>query len=164
MNIDELKIYLEKYFVYNQDGTLSRLDRKGSNGSHDRDGYLIVKIKGKQYKAHRLVYLMHNGYLPDEVDHINRIRDDNRIENLRHSNRCINHENTFRGPNPDTGVVGIYKSKLDGLLAVYCFRYNGKNYRFRTLDEAIKAKVGMIGDQAKTPWNPRGSSCTERAV
>lgn len=49
------------------------------------DGYRYVKC-GKarnRVAAHRVIFLMHHGYLPEVIDHINRIRDDNRIENLR---------------------------------------------------------------------------------
>lgn len=49
------------------------------------DGYRYVKC-GKarnRVAVHRVVFLMHHGYLPEVIDHINRIRDDNRIENLR---------------------------------------------------------------------------------
>jgi hypothetical protein len=56
MSDTEVIEYIKKYFIYNQDGTFTRTDRKNSNGSLDKDGYLIIKIKGKQYKAHRLVY------------------------------------------------------------------------------------------------------------
>ena len=83
--------YIKKYFKYNEDGTLSRFDRKNSNGTYDKDGYLILKIKGKQYKAHRIVYALFNSHFPKgEIDHVNRIRDDNRIENLRPVNRIEN--------------------------------------------------------------------------
>lgn len=49
------------------------------------DGYRYVKC-GKarnRVAVHRVIFLMHHGYLPEVIDHINRIRDDNRIENLR---------------------------------------------------------------------------------
>lgn len=54
-------------------------------GSLKRTGYIEVTIKKKQYLAHRLVYIWHNGEIKDnlQIDHINRIRNDNRIENLR---------------------------------------------------------------------------------
>ena len=137
----EICDHIRKYFVY-QDGVISRKDRKNSNGSLDRDGYLIYKVKGHQIKAHRLVWFLCNGVFPDcEIDHINRDRRDNRIENLRLANRNIQAQNTTRTPNKDTGVVGIYMDKTTkGLLAKYTFRSNKKTYRFRTLREAIEAK------------------------
>lgn len=139
--MEKLAKYIREHFYY-LDGKIFRDDRKNSNGSYDKDGYLIYKIKGKQIKAHRLVWFLCNGNFPEsELDHINRIRDDNRIENLRLSNRKMQHENTTRTPNKDTGVVGIYLDKsTKGLLARYTFEYKNKVYRFRNLQDAIDKK------------------------
>ena len=54
-------------------------------GSTDAYGYVCIKINQKIYKAHRLIYIMFNGHIPNrlQIDHINGIRNDNRIENLR---------------------------------------------------------------------------------
>lgn len=137
----KLEEYIRKHFKYS-DGKITRDDRKGGLGSYDKDGYLIFKIKGTQIKAHRLVWFLCNGYFPkEEIDHINRVRDDNRIENLRLSNRKEQIQNTTRKVNPDTGVVGIYLDKATkGLLAKYSFHFGNKTYRFRKLEDAIKAK------------------------
>jgi hypothetical protein len=57
-------------------------------------GYIQVRVNNILYAAHRLIYMYHNGLIPEgmEVDHINGIRDDNRIENLR----AVTHkQNTF---------------------------------------------------------------------
>ena len=146
-NDGDLLEYVKKYFTYHPDGTITRSDRKNSNGSLDSDGYLIVKIKGKQYKAHRLVYLMLNGHFPDgEIDHINRVKTDNRIENLRVADRSLNVNNTEKKPNPDTGVIGIYLDKsTKGLKKKYTFRRNGKTYRFHKLEDAVKGR-GMLDE------------------
>lgn len=137
----EIEEHIKKYFRY-ENGIIFRSDRKNSNGSYDKDGYIIYKVKGKQIKAHRLVWFLCNGYFPkEEIDHINRIRNDNRIENLRLSDRKQQNENTTREPNKDTGVVGIYLDKCTkGLLAKYTFRFNGITYRFKELKDAIMKK------------------------
>ena len=148
MNEREVIAYIRKNFIYNPDGTFNRLDRKNSNGSFDKDGYKIIKIKGKQYKAHRLVYAYFNGEFPkEEIDHINRNRSDNRIENLREVDRLANVKNTTRKINPDTGVIGIYKDKsTKGLKKVFSFHYNGKTLRFKTLEEAIEKRGKLYGN------------------
>ena len=57
--------YIRENFIYHENGTFTRKDRRNSCGSLDKDGYLIIKIKKKQYKAHRLVFAYHNGRFPD---------------------------------------------------------------------------------------------------
>jgi hypothetical protein len=128
-----------KHISYNPNtGEITHLLRSNSNGSFDKDGYLILKIKGKQYKSHRLAYAKYYNKIPTGViDHINRIKTDNRIENLRDTTQKINCSNVDRLPNKDTGVVGIYIDKTKGLRKNYATRVNKKTYRFSTLQEAI---------------------------
>jgi hypothetical protein len=52
-------------------------------GSLSKYGYVDVRVNGSLQKAHRIIFVMHHGYTPELIDHINGIRDDNRIENLR---------------------------------------------------------------------------------
>lgn len=125
-------------------GVITRVDRKNSNGSKDKDGYLIIKIKGVQWKAHRLAWTKYYGTPPKHnIDHIDGDRLNNKINNLRDVPQKINVYNTTRLPNKDTGVVGIYKDSVtDGLKAVYTIKRNNKLYRFRKLEDAIKFKNG----------------------
>ena len=70
---------------------------RGPAGSKARNGYAVLSytFKGerKRYLAHRVIWIMHHGNDPDTIDHINRIRDDNRIENLRDVSMSVNHMN-----------------------------------------------------------------------
>ena len=56
-------------------------------------GYIQIRINRKIYKRSRLVFFMFHGYWPMEVDHINRDGLDDRIENLRRSDRSVNCKN-----------------------------------------------------------------------
>ena len=144
MTDEMLKRYILEHFHYNN-GIITRDDRKNSNGSLDKDGYLILKIKGKQFKAHRIAWLLCYGDFPKlEIDHINRNKLDNRIENLRESNRQQQVENRNYYPNKDTGVIGVYKDKCtEGLKKVYTTSYKGKIHRFHTVEEAVQFRKEM---------------------
>lgn len=144
----DIKEYILEHFTYNSDGTITRNDRKNSNGSLDKDGYLIIKIKGHQYKAHRIAWLLNYGEFPKtELDHRNRVRTDNRIENLRESNRREQIDNRTLKTNPDTGVVGIYLDKsTKGLKKQFTFIHKNKTYRFYTLEEAIQKRKELKGE------------------
>ena len=54
-------------------------------GTPTSNGYIKVRCKEGNFYAHRIIWEMHNGPIPNgmEIDHINRVRDDNRIENLQ---------------------------------------------------------------------------------
>lgn len=83
---------LKDLFEYREDGVLiSRVAtsngkrRPGSvvDGYFDKAGYKICSVGNVNRKYHRLVFLYHHGWLPRFLDHINRNKGDNRIENLR---------------------------------------------------------------------------------
>ena len=142
MTNDEYREYILKHFTYHPDGSISRDDRRNSLGRYNEDGYRVVKIKGRYFTVHRIVWLLNTGDFPDkEIDHINRVRDDNRIENLRCVDRLTNVLNRTQKPNPDTGVVGIYLDKsTKGLKAKYSFHFKDKSYRFRNLEDAVNKR------------------------
>jgi len=61
---------------------VSRLN--GPVSRTDRHGYVVVQFRHRDYFAHRLAWLAVHGSIPDKaIDHINRVRTDNRIVNLR---------------------------------------------------------------------------------
>ncbi len=62
-------------------------------GSISSNGYINVRVDGRMMKAHRVIYAYHHGYYPEFVDHINGVRSDNRIENLRSCTRIQNGQN-----------------------------------------------------------------------
>ena len=71
-------------------------------------GYILIsfRISGKIYTVygHRFGYWIYNGVVPEVIDHINRIKDDNRISNLRNGTQ---QQNLF-----NTSCKGYYYNKL----------------------------------------------------
>lgn len=99
------------------------------------NGYYRVRVAGKMCAVHRLVA---EAFLPNlnnypQVDHINRIKTDNRVENLRWASREMNMANTKRG-----------------LLRVACFNALGKFVRqWERIGEAAKAVGVSYGHMLK---------------
>lgn len=68
-------------------------------GTVNSYGYVVIKIRGQLYKAHRIAWFMSTGIWPDralEIDHINQIKGDNRLCNLRLVTRSENQKNIAR--------------------------------------------------------------------
>lgn len=76
-------------------------------GSSDRCGYLRVAINGIAYRHHRIVWLLCNGYLPEfPIDHIDKNKKNNLIENLREVTRVCNARNSKQRKSA-SGVKGV---------------------------------------------------------
>ena len=96
--IDKIKLAIKKGITCNPE-TGKVYGVRGKEITYtDKDGYIIIRImyKQKQFsiKSHQFVWYYVNKTIVNEIDHINRLRDDNRIINLRGSNRFNNMQNT----------------------------------------------------------------------
>lgn len=89
-------------------------------GNVSQHGYVVIVINGERYFAHRLTWLYVYGEFPQEddepfIDHINKNRADNRLENLRVSSAADNQKNKHRMSNNTSGVNGVNReSSLNG--------------------------------------------------
>ena len=137
---------LKELFVLTDDG---RLLRKKPDGqiierkiSKDRDGYVLNFINGKLYREHRLIWLFVYGEMPNGIlDHINRIKSDNRIENLRIVTHSENRQNIDKQSNNKSGLKGVWLHKNTNK---WCssIQVNKKNHHlgsFLTKEEAYEA-------------------------
>ena len=77
-------------------------------GSSDTDNYTTTTIDRKIYLNHRIIWLWVYGYFPEnQIDHINRVRSDNRLSNLREVSRICNQRNCGLDPRNKSGVKGV---------------------------------------------------------
>lgn len=112
-------------------------------GSKCAGEYLAFKLFGKRYLVHHYVWELHNGPIPDGalLDHINRDKLDNRIENLRLVTPSQNNANTDKGNNRNcywNSRVGAYQVRV---------QYQGRFYHagryFKDITEARKAAAAL---------------------
>jgi len=110
-------------------------------GSIYANGYRYIQLEGLDYRAARLAWFMVNGDDPAYfVDHINKIRGDDRIENLRLATNSLNQANAWWSTNT-SGFKGVTWQKSRGQWAAK-ITVNGKDKflgRFATRVEAAKA-------------------------
>jgi len=117
--------------------------KKGDRaGSIDAKGYVSIGINGKYYKAHRLAWLYMTGeWPPQQVDHDNRIKHDNKWFNISLADNQKNQRNAPLRKDNKSGVVGVFATK-SGSFTAY-ITVNGKNinlYSGKDFDEACKLR------------------------
>ena len=110
---DELRHILD----YDPDTGIFRWRRKISKktvvgrqaGTTNDQGYIVICICRRDYRAHQLAFLYMEGRWPaDKMDHKNLIRSDNSWKNLREANSLQNTGNTKRPRHNKSGVKGVY--------------------------------------------------------
>jgi hypothetical protein len=136
--------------------TITQYARKGDVVGHvGNSGYMSCSIVGTMFLVHRAIFLMHHGYLPKYVDHIDGNRLNNRIENLRPATVYENAQNQKLFKNNTSGVKGVSWNKLMNKWEAN-ITYDGTRERlgwFNSIDEAKKvidkARTTLHGDFAK---------------
>ena len=88
--------------------TNKSLKKKGKRaGCNSSGAYGVVNLDGKSYSLHKVIFCMHHGWMPAIVDHINLVRDDHRIENLRAATHVTNNYNKRVQSNNKLGLKNI---------------------------------------------------------
>ena len=110
-------------------------------GSLSTQGYVVITINGRTYKAHRLAWVHFYGHWPTSIlDHINQNRSDNRIVNLRLADPIINGKN--RKPNKGReGLTGatFVQSRQRWVASIMVDKRRVHLGSFITHQEAVKA-------------------------
>lgn len=104
--------------------SLKRLNGKLAGYVNSGDGYICVMVGLKNYKAHRIAWLLTHGKWPDgEIDHIDHNRTNNKITNLREATQVENSRN-----------LSLSKKNTSGHVGVCWHKYEKKWYAYITVD------------------------------
>jgi hypothetical protein len=152
---------LKEIFDYVDGSLVCKIPRSflkiGDVAGHQRnDGYIDICVDKKIYFAHRLIFMFFNGYFPKEIDHINNIRNDNRIENLREVTHLQNQWNHSLKINNTSGFKGVSFVKKTGKWRAQINENSKKRYlgMFLTPEEAhqayCKAAIAFRKEFART--------------
>lgn len=85
-------------------------------------GYITVSLDGRTYLAHRIIWKMVHGKDPNYIDHVNGIRTDNRIQNMRSISSQQNMLNRAITTQSTTGIYGVTISNKDKSFKIYITR------------------------------------------
>ena len=140
---------LRKHFLYipSTGEFVYRLPTKGKSigepfGRMGNHGYLNGNIGSKSYLVHRLIWLYLYGYMPEQVDHIDHNRTNNRLDNLREVKGTDNQKNCSVSKNSSTKINGVSLHRQTGKYRAHIM-VNRKQIHlglFDTLEEATKAR------------------------
>lgn len=108
-------------------------------GTIDSHGYIRIRLDGKDYRAHRLAWLYVFGRFPEnEIDHINLLKADNRISNLREATHSENIRNRAKPSSNTSGYKGVFFIKSMNKFRAVCGA-NGKRHRLGYFTTAVEA-------------------------
>lgn len=146
---DLTQAYLKSVLDYDPESGLFKWKRHSGRtkstyvGSVTSKGYIYIKIDRTGYMAHRLAWLWVFGeFPPDQIDHINGKKDDNRIENLREATNTENVRGGKMRSNNTTGYKGVFLESRTGRYRAR-ITINSKNINlgfYASAEEAAEAR------------------------
>lgn len=140
---------LKQYLHYDEiTGNFTRVKKvRGANlgeiaGGINKSGYNVISVRHKLYYAHRLAWLYVTGEFPKKhIDHINGIKNDNRIVNLRECDDSQNLKNANKHKDNTSGHKGVSWDKSKNKWVATC-GLNGRQFflgRYKEIDLAVQA-------------------------
>ena len=136
--------WMREHFAYHESGNLIRLKRIGTRGKagllakpiRHHTGYMYMKIFDVMVAYHRAVFAVVHGRWPNgDIDHINRVRHDNRIDNLRECTKSQNSHNTEMNKRNVSGFRGVTWDSLGKRWRITQM-FEGKRWYFGYSDSA----------------------------
>lgn len=150
------KEYVAEFFEY-KNGFLYRKKRTSRNtrigdvaGTIKSNGYCYVDLQGKRYGQHRLIFLLHHGFLPKEIDHIDGNPSNNKINNLREATRSQNNRNQRIHKTNNSGVKNVCFCKKTSKWKVQ-LTLNNKNKNFGRYKDLELAE--LVATEARNKYH-----------
>ena len=108
----------------------------------DKYGYRQGNVLGNVMRGHRVCWAIYHGEWPKVIDHVNGVRDDNRITNLRSVSQKTNLRNSRMSPKNTSGVPGVSWVKARSRWEAYINGPDGREAlgRFQRLADAKEAR------------------------
>lgn len=100
-----------------------------AGGINKSKGYRAIMLFGKPFLTHRLAWFYVTGNWPiDQIDHINGVKDDNRLINLREADYFTNRQNvqSSQRNNTSSTIPGVWRNNSRENYWCYSIRINGK--------------------------------------
>lgn len=111
---------LRDIFTYENGVLYWNISKSGVNpnliaGHIKEDDYILITINQKTFTRNRLIWIYFNGDIPNGyvIDHINHLKNDDRIENLQMVTQYENRLKSLKNKNNTSGYKGVYYSKAD---------------------------------------------------
>lgn len=138
MNWKEIFEYQDGDLIWKINSGVNKV--KGKKAGALSNGYLRFKYNGKKYLNHRVIFEMHHGYCPEFIDHINRNRSDNKINNLRQATHSINAFNreTWIKRNLPRGVYEVKNRYISKVGSIYLGSFDNIKEALEVRNSKIK--------------------------
>ena len=158
---------VQKLFIYDPEtGDLSwkrapfTNSKKGAPAKTKSNGYYVVSVYGKIYGVHRIIWLYVYGYLPEnDIDHIDRDKLNNKINNLREVSRQCNQRNVGLCIKNKSGVTGVHFNRLHFSWTA-SIRVNNKHYYLGSYIDFIEAVCMRLAAEQCLDWPNCNSNST----
>jgi len=150
------QVYLNEVFEYKDGALYWKIDKKKKKpgqlaGRTKINGYCEVRLDGKLYGTHRLIFMMVYGYLPKIIDHIDGNPSNNFIDNLREASHAQNMRNSQRPKNNTSGFKGVYFDKRNSNWIAQCVVDGNKFHlgSFKDIHDAASAVTSFREEHHK---------------